>query len=1010
MTTPVVVVVRVRPALARELSAELHTGKKGYRACVGLVDGKSEIFVTKKDEPVLIHEDGCPHSDTDALERFRFDYVFGTKATTDEVYYAALHDLVSSTVEGINNTILAYGQTGSGKTHTMLQGDRAIVSMLAQELFAPKRDCKLTINASYIQIYNKHVSDLLVASPTGGAQADSLPVRERDCEVFVRGITMVPIGSVAALNQIVAQGSKHRATIATLLNSTSSRSHAILTLYVDNPQLGSHAKINIVDLAGSERVKDSGVTGSNMIDAIAINSSLLALARVVCAVNNPLSTHVPYRDHPLCLLLQDAIGGNCKTTVIATVSPAQRHCHETVSTLRFARACSRVENRVHRNLHRLRSKCVTKRRQSPTIANDVPWRGLQVSALNGGRCYMDTSFGRLSYLAYGTPTDPVVMCLHGSPSDADSCYGSWLLPALVHSNYFVVALDMPACGRSGGTLLKCRSEYVLQKNGAAEVVHEVCAALGARRYSLVGYDWGAGIALAMATKKKFNRHLEHVVAFHPPGMSEHLDIRTLQKITPKVQLIFGKNDNMHPWKHWASTAKRLQKVLRNRYEQYIFKERKDVDIERAIVTFLTGKDPAKHPIHVYACPTIAEMDTCGDEVESHSNIVFASNALSYDAAIFEKTDRNVQAAQRFVERRSERQWLHNLYKALKTSTRDAEMLTSYLPPIDVRTLLQEPQLLVRCGAWSDVPTGFYKMLESPRFFPGRRVLVKAQVCTNSSSDTFLQYDAHHLGQPHTTWRAHIVRLIGATGVEVALEACTGGIHTMIVSRKEIEEWNQRHQFPRGVGTKVLFEDGLWVDYHRPLTKAKLWEIGCLLAPLAKAIDFTRLDDCVELQKQVVETVYRAIDMNTFQRDENDELTADGEHARAQSRYCGDNIARFACGGQGHCHTVTSTLAAMLLPWCDLFGIDLKYRGGCTIHNDGALCDSTESHQWLECTFRPTMESVVLDCYKEDRRRDGQYINLPISRAYKTALYPSCILNNFSGQRVTTISGQSDWPK
>ena len=296
------------------------------------------------------------------------------------------------------------------------------------------------------------------------------------------------------------------------------------------------------------------------------------------------------------------------------------------------------------------------------------------------------------------------------------------------------------------------------------------------------------------------------------------------------------------------------------------------------------------------------------------------------------------------------------------------------------------------------------------------MLVKAPVCSIPSEGAFLMYEGNPKDQLSSTWRGRITALKKTEGkIEVSIPAYgrSGLPFRLQLSPEQLAQWNNGHEFPRGIGGRLQLEDGLWIDYKKKLTKAKLWEIACRLAPLAESIDFDDAETCLELQQKVIRTVYESIDMVTFQRGEGDVLTLDGEHTRARSRYCGDDIGRLATGGQGHCHTTSSTMAAMLLPFCGIFGIDLKYRGGITFgRNEKApVFDSTEGHQWLELTCRPSMRTFVLDYYQEDKHRDGRYINYPIESAYDRDLYPSLILNKFSEKSVKTMPiemGDIDW--
>ena len=178
--------------------------------------------------------------------------------------------------------------------------------------------------------------------------------------------------------------------------------------------------------------------------------------------------------------------------------------------------------------------------ESNIETNYHAWKNFNIQNM-GGRTYLQTSFGKISLLAYGNPSHPLVICLHGSPSSAEYRYGNFLLSCLVYHNFYAVAIDMPGCGKSTGKQLKCRCEYALKQGQAGDFVNEIRKKLGAKKYSIVGYDWGAGIGLAMSTSKKFNGPIEQVVSFHPPAMTDHLgNKRNVQGINSKVMVIFSK--------------------------------------------------------------------------------------------------------------------------------------------------------------------------------------------------------------------------------------------------------------------------------------------------------------------------------------------------------------------------------------------------------------------------------------------------------------------------------------
>ena len=376
------VVVRVRPLLERERRTS------GESTCVTVASPTS----------VVIHDgdrDVGPRSHT-----FTFDSVFGEHASQEQVYTDVARPVVQHALEGINATILAYGQTSSGKTYTMdgHADSLGIIPRAIHEIFAhislrqgPRT--KFLVRASYAQVHNEVVSDLIRPDRT------HLSIREDERKgVYVEGLSEWIVRTPDEILSLMAAGARARSTAATLLNEQSSRSHAVFTLVVEQSQTRQQgeaapvsgaeqqeyrvlsAKLNLVDLAGSERVRDSGATGSRLKETQHINLSLSALGNVISALSSGdgVRSHVPYRDAKLTRLLADSLGGNCKTTVIANLSPATASFSESLSTLHFTQRAKTIKNRVRVNedvdkrtllrryekeLHRLRGALESQRQQ-----------------------------------------------------------------------------------------------------------------------------------------------------------------------------------------------------------------------------------------------------------------------------------------------------------------------------------------------------------------------------------------------------------------------------------------------------------------------------------------------------------------------------------------------------------------------------------------------------------------------------------------------------------------------
>ncbi|EEY54892.1 kinesin-like protein [Phytophthora infestans T30-4] len=293
-------------------------------------------------------------------KKFTFDAAIPPENSQQDVYAQAATDIVESVVNGFNGTIFAYGQTGAGKSHTM-EGyseppeAKGIIPNSFSHIFdriAAEADNKqFMVYASYLEIYNEEIRDLLAPDPK-----NRLELKETvDAGVFVKDLTSRQVAAAAEIDAVMQQGKKNRSVGATLMNQTSSRSHSMFTITVEALSVAQSeangkphicvGKLNLVDLAGSERQAKTGATGDRMKEATKINLSLSALGNVISALVDGKSQHIPYRDSKLTRLLQDSLGGNAKTVMIANCGPADYNYNETLSTLRYANRAKNIKNK-----------------------------------------------------------------------------------------------------------------------------------------------------------------------------------------------------------------------------------------------------------------------------------------------------------------------------------------------------------------------------------------------------------------------------------------------------------------------------------------------------------------------------------------------------------------------------------------------------------------------------------------------------------------------------------------
>jgi kinesin family protein 18/19 len=290
--------------------------------------------------------------------RYTFDEAFGEYATQQEVYERTTKALIGGVLEGFNATVFAYGATSAGKTHTMLgtPNEPGIMMRTLLDLFSEvagqREDRVFEVKCSFLEVYNENIRDLL--RPDG----DYLDIREDPVKgMCVAGISEV--GGLESANEIMSllhQGNRQRTTEATGANVTSSRSHAVLQVVVEQRDrtAGIVAQVNVgklsmIDLAGSERASQTNNKGMRMIEGANINRSLLALGNCITALSSGVA-FVPYRDSKMTRLLKDSLGGNCRTVMIANVSPCHLNYEDTHNTLKYASRAKNIKTKALRNV------------------------------------------------------------------------------------------------------------------------------------------------------------------------------------------------------------------------------------------------------------------------------------------------------------------------------------------------------------------------------------------------------------------------------------------------------------------------------------------------------------------------------------------------------------------------------------------------------------------------------------------------------------------------------------
>lgn len=503
-------------------------------------------------------------------QRFVFETVFNEEVSQQQMYERAVRPLLdASLADCADATIFAYGQTGSGKTHSIsgsssssetstpdfsdagsgagaavLDPNVGIIPRLVHDLFGRLQSSSAphgapaatTVIMTYVEIYDGKIIDLLSpllnaklctlvevggSSDSGGGGAST--------GFRVEGARTLAASTPQDLLSAYDRAASRRATASTNMNDESSRSHAVLTLKV-SPTKRSPV-INVVDLAGSERVRRSGATGVRMDEAICINSSLLALARVIRALVAKQSTskpptsgtraarqqrqrqqqqhHVPYRGSVLTKMLASSLGGRARTVLVACVAPTSDSKDETISTLRFASMATHVQNDIDKE----RAQAVEASKPDTGTISATQNQLLHANA--AANCSTNTfhQANRLvstlagvgdveCYGSFEAGVDaPCVLLLHyyGHGSDGGKQFERWFKP-LSEAGYRCLAPSFPGHGNTPGKVSGKPDPAVLAE-GPCKFVTQLLHHFGIRKLAIIlGYDWGGGVAMEYAIR------------------------------------------------------------------------------------------------------------------------------------------------------------------------------------------------------------------------------------------------------------------------------------------------------------------------------------------------------------------------------------------------------------------------------------------------------------------------------------------------------------------------------
>ncbi|XP_043063522.1 chromosome-associated kinesin KIF4 isoform X2 [Drosophila ficusphila] len=309
-------------------------------------------------------EDGSPQVTVNRTESYTYNHVFDIGDSQKDLFETCVKSKLKRLLAGYNVTILAYGQTGSGKTYTMgtafngvLDDHVGVIPRAVHDIFQAieemREEFRFSVTCSFVELYQEQFYDLFSSQKRDKATVDIREVKNR---VVMPGLTELEVKSAQEVTDHLMRGSAGRAVAATAMNESSSRSHAIFTVTLvanklDGKQSVTTSRFNLVDLAGSERCSKTLASGDRFKEGVNINKGLLALGNVINALGSGQAAgYIPYRQSKLTRLLQDSLGGNSITLMIACVSPADYNVAETLSTLRYADRALQIKNKPVVNL------------------------------------------------------------------------------------------------------------------------------------------------------------------------------------------------------------------------------------------------------------------------------------------------------------------------------------------------------------------------------------------------------------------------------------------------------------------------------------------------------------------------------------------------------------------------------------------------------------------------------------------------------------------------------------
>jgi len=305
-----------------------------------------------------------------------------------------------------------------------------------------------------------------------------------------------------------------------------------------------------------------------------------------------------------------------------------------------------------------------------------------------------------------------------------------------------------------------------------------------------------------------------------------------------------------------------------------------------------------------------------------------------------------------------------------------------LPEISPDTLQADPGLLVNLGVWSNLPHGLIKMWNSPRYFLGRQLIAQhTNVCADTGTKSYMLYTQNQNKEKFTTPAGTLSKIdLKNNKMAIKIQTDKNDFYEYETNIQEVLLLNHPQIFTRDSVGKYVLEDGVKVDYTSLTTKAKLLQIAISIKPIVENLDFSdTAEEIIQNQLKAISKIFDCLNLKGFC----DELD--------RTRYVKEDAGKLATYGQVQCHGFSSTIFAFLSPFSDVLGVDVLYRGGCSMGSEtpncGFVSNQVEQHQWVQITLRPSMKSYIVDGWYANATRNANYIGMPVSEAYIKHLYP-----------------------